>query len=231
MAVPDATDDWIETASSTLSAAERARMVRFFSSADRASYVAAHALLRAELAAELGVEPSAIDMKTDAFGKPKLAGEMTSVPCFSLTHTRRHVACAIGPLPMGIDIEEPDSQIDLSITSLLHPIEREQILDAPDVEKTNVFVRIWTLKEAILKAMGTGLRTPLNSFAVTLDPLQIKILPPKTDANIFHLETGIVGAATPISVAIWTGADKPQTAGTFDLKIAERTLPDRTKPD
>jgi 4'-phosphopantetheinyl transferase len=42
------------------------------------------------------------------------------------------------------------------------------MLFGPD--RTRAFLRIWTLKEAFIKATGRGLTVPLADFAFTLEP-------------------------------------------------------------
>ena len=70
---------------------------------------------------------------------------------------------------VGIDLEQlrplPDAA---ELTSQLHPHERQALLALPDGELQNAFFRCWTRKEAVLKACGTGLNTPLNSFCVSI---------------------------------------------------------------
>ena len=47
---------------------------------------------------------------------------------------------------------------------------------APPSERARCFFRLWTLKEAYIKAIGKGLSAPLNSFAFTLEPIRIAFL-------------------------------------------------------
>lgn len=207
MTVPEATAPWFQIASGILSPAERARAAKFLFAEDRTAYVAAHALLRIELAAELGGPAGSIKIDSNALGKPYLVGIVDAAPYFSLTHTRRHVGCAIATRPVGIDIEEPDRRVDWSILSRFHPTERDQILDAPEDERCSVFFRLWTVKEAILKVMGTGLSTPLGAFAVRLDPPQVEAQPELAGADTLYLHFGFVGLDTPMSVAILGDSD------------------------
>jgi 4'-phosphopantetheinyl transferase len=48
------------------------------------------------------------------------------------------------------------------------PAEYAALQALPPSDRTDVFYRCWTRKEAYLKALGTGLSTDLASFEVTL---------------------------------------------------------------
>ena len=76
---------------------------------------------------------------------------------FSISHTKRRVFCALSPVPVGIDAEERDRDIDLRLAGkILSPAEKERLAACPD--KRDALLRLWVLKEAQAKLTGEGLR-------------------------------------------------------------------------
>ena len=88
-----------------------------------------------------------------AGGKPRFAwGGLY----FSVSHTKRHVFCALSDRPVGIDAEEADRQIDLRLADIiLSPAERRRYEAQPD--KRLALLKLWVLKEAAVKCTGQGL--------------------------------------------------------------------------
>ena len=73
---------------------------------------------------------------------------------------------------MGIDIERvrPLDHLDLA-RRYFHPNEVAAIEGVrPTEEQLLAFFRTWTLKEAIVKAIGRGLSIPLDTFEVQIAP-------------------------------------------------------------
>jgi 4'-phosphopantetheinyl transferase len=167
---------------------ERRRGERFHFERDRLIFSAAHALLRAALAARLGDCEGGF--RVDDFGKPELEPPVGTPPLrFNLTHTSGLVACAlVGGCDIGIDAE----QIDLSRPLLelaehyFAEAEITQLRATEGASRAAAFYRLWTLKEAIIKAIGEGLSLPLKRFAFTLEPLSLKI--EGGDAREWHVE-------------------------------------------
>ena len=83
---------------------------------------------------------------------------------FSITHTKRHVFCALSHKPIGIDAEEIDRKIDLRLAEkILSENELAQFEKAEN--KTLALLTFWVLKEAAAKCTGSG----LNGYPVNTD--------------------------------------------------------------
>lgn len=89
---------------------------------------------------------------------------------FSVSHTPRHVFCALSETPIGIDAEETDRDIKLSLAEkILSPAEFVQFRQAQD--PCRALLTFWVLKEAAGKCTGEGLRIYPNHTEFSLsDP-------------------------------------------------------------
>jgi 4'-phosphopantetheinyl transferase len=160
----------------TLSFDERARADRFRFALDRTVYVVAHALLRTMLG-ECIAGPVAFSHND--WGKPAIDRPGNRVR-FNLTHTHAFAACALTlDDDIGIDAEARDPSVDvLGVAEhAFAPHERAQLAAAHEADRQDVFLRLWTLKEAFVKAVGRGLSIPLTDFAFTLEPLSFHCSP------------------------------------------------------
>lgn len=103
-----------------------------------------------------GIAPSQQQFVQNPFGKPFL-GDRDDL-FFSLSHSGPWVVCATASEPVGVDV---DCRCPESVARRhFHP---QELTTDPDQ-----LLRIWTAKEAFLKALGTGLTRPLDSFVVRL---------------------------------------------------------------
>ncbi|MQX35695.1 4'-phosphopantetheinyl transferase family protein [Roseospira navarrensis] len=163
-----------------LDEAERDRAGRFHFEHDRRVFTLAHALARAVLTVAAGgaPAPSAWRFTEGAQGKP----EAVCPPgCprlrLNLSHTRGLAAVALAvDHDVGLDVEwagRPASSLDL-VDPFFAPSEAAAVRAAPEVARLDTFLALWTLKEAVVKAVGTGLSQALDSFAFTLDPLSLR---------------------------------------------------------
>jgi 4'-phosphopantetheinyl transferase len=158
------------TAELSAEEADRARAFQF--ERDRATYIAAHAMLRRKLREALGGEEP--DIVLSPLGRPELAArsEGAPAPSFNLTHSGDFAACALlDGAPIGIDAEDIRRPIDVAEMAArwFAPAERERVEQAPEARRVEMFFRIWTLKEAIVKATGHGLRIEPQLFSVEPD--------------------------------------------------------------
>lgn len=155
-----------------LSEEETSRARAFHFDRDRATYVAAHAMLRRMLREALGGDDP--NFVLSPLGRPELMPRRDGrpVPSFNLTHSCDFAACAIlYGAPIGIDAEDIRRPINVAEMAgrWFHPSERRLLGRLSETDRTEMFFRIWTLKEAILKTTGHGLRIEPQLFAVDPD--------------------------------------------------------------
>ncbi len=194
---------WLET----LSVEERERADRFRFDHDRTDFIAAHALLRRMLEFHLQRPAQQWQFAIGEFGKPRIAKQFRLPDIdFNLAHTRGLVAAAlIAGGKIGIDVEKIDAaKADVQVAQNYFASPEIEILGAePASERAVCFFRIWTLKEAYLKAIGSGLGTPLDSFAFTLEPLGIEFLQGQDDdPRRWQFETLAASGGHVLSVAV-----------------------------
>ncbi|MDE5457031.1 4'-phosphopantetheinyl transferase superfamily protein [Bradyrhizobium sp. CSA112] len=158
----------IEQAAKVLDAEETDRMARFLHIEDRMSYLAAHAGARLLLGRLIDQPADALRFEPSAHGKPALVGGPANLD-FSLSHARGAVAVAAAGMPIGVDIEPLREIADMdSISEIVLAAEERKVLrNAPVALRPRLFLRYWTLKEAVLKAASVGFTIPPNT--VTID--------------------------------------------------------------
>ncbi|MFI6484656.1 4'-phosphopantetheinyl transferase family protein [Nonomuraea sp. NPDC050663] len=132
-----------------LTVAERERAERFLRDDDRATFIAAHLLVRQCAAHYLGVDPATVTLLQHCpvhgpgHGVPYL--EQAPELGVSLSHTRGYVCAAVGPGRVGVDAERvPDGPlVEVLVTQLCAPGEH--------VSDNRELIRLWTRKEALVK--------------------------------------------------------------------------------
>lgn len=103
-----------------------------------------------------------LNIQLTAFGKPYIH----AAPAFNISYTHGQVLLAISSIPgIGVDIEWAKPIDYKSMMSVMHPNEQKWIMES-DAPMHN-FYRIWTRKEAVLKALGIGLINELDMLDCT----------------------------------------------------------------
>ena len=89
---------------------------------------------------------------------------------FSISHSKKHVFCALSQRNIGIDAEEADRQVSLKLAEkILSPKEKAQFDAASDPRLT--LLTFWVLKEARAKLTGIGLKGyPAHTEFILPDP-------------------------------------------------------------
>lgn len=147
----------------SLSDYRRARLAGLKSELARRESLGAELLLRRALGAPEG-EPLRIGVRDG--GKPFLPDREVF---FSLSHSGGFVLCALSDRELGADLQRERRWNESVARRCFAPPEREWILSAAD--RDAAFHQVWAMKESYIKALGTGLSLPLNSFSVPLDGL------------------------------------------------------------
>jgi 4'-phosphopantetheinyl transferase len=156
----DLSDYRVKTPESLLSPDERERADRYRFKADSLRYVQARCLLREVLSFYKKCTPEEIIFEYTKHGKPCLKGEPHGGVQFNVSHSGDMVAVAVScGRRVGIDIEKIRDDISESDTSLRFFSETEiaAIQNSHGRAKAELFFRIWTRKEALLKATGEGI--------------------------------------------------------------------------
>lgn len=156
-----------------MSAEEREAERRFLVEGARRLHVLARGLQRVVLASYLpGADPASLIFAKGPKGRPALAPPFDASGIdFNLAHTAGMVVMAVcaGVKP-GVDIEGLSKTMPLAAARRYFSVAEVAALDAlPDEEKPGRFVRLWTLKESYLKAIGTGIAGGLGSMTFNLE--------------------------------------------------------------
>lgn len=141
-----------------MSSQRREQALKFKHELGRRLSVLAYRLLKKGLQEVYGITENPI-FEYNEHGKPSIAGHPEIY--FNLSHCKEAVACVLSDHPVGIDVE--------SIREYKEPLVRYAMSDdeVVQIEKADnpaaAFIRLWTMKEAALKRLGTGISNDLKT--------------------------------------------------------------------
>lgn len=171
----------LELLAQCLSSEERQRARRLRVADRRAAFIYNRAVVRQILASYAGIEPQQVPLAVSAAGKPfwdpaALGNDGTpSCLSFNLSHREDLAILAVAQRrALGVDVEAPDPRTDYAAVARQAMSAREMQLFqqlAAD-ERPGALLRLWTRKEAYLKAQGTGLARSLAEIEVTFLPAE-----------------------------------------------------------
>jgi len=145
---------------------EQLRAGRFYSDKDRRTYITCHALLRLILSASLDADPLSLSFVKGTNGKPRLPDDPAF---FNIAHTREAFVIAFTrDFPVGIDLEKIRDGLNIhSVSKAYFSKSENEYMQESKAEATDRFFLLWTRKEALLKAIGTGIINSLNDISVS----------------------------------------------------------------
>jgi 4'-phosphopantetheinyl transferase len=166
-----ASPSWGTELGDLLQPVERVRASRLRRPEDRDRFVTGCVLLRLLLGNVLATDPAGVPIVRYCLacgrphGKPRLAGRGWE---FSVSHSGDRVGVALArQMPVGLDVEHvsPAAAGDL-VDHLLTAQEARHLAGVPTGPREAAILRVWVRKEAVVKAIGTGLGTDLTSFGL-----------------------------------------------------------------
>jgi 4'-phosphopantetheinyl transferase len=144
---------------------ERERAARFRFPQHRERFTAARGILRAILGLHLGCAPENLRFIYGEHGKPALAEPAGAGVEFNLSHSAGLAIYAVARgRRVGVDVERVKSEGSwLQIAEqYFTAAEAAELAALPGEAMRNRFFQMWSAKEARLKALGLGLRFPLE---------------------------------------------------------------------
>ncbi|GII76291.1 4'-phosphopantetheinyl transferase [Sphaerisporangium rufum] len=235
----DPADEPVENLVGALSATELKRAATYRREQDRRRFLTACWLLRAAAAEQLGVSPAAVPVVRRCpdcdkpHGRPYILGDAGLHA--SISHSGSRVAVALTTAgPVGVDVEEvPDAPVSELVRCALTRSEKIALAMLPEREQHAAFARMWTRKEAVLKATGHGLRIPPDQVEVS-DPWDepellswpLDVAPETLRMSDVHPGAGyaavvaVITEDTPIFVTEYTAADLRGSTSAAALPVA-----------
>ena len=165
----DASPEEVTASCQLLSEEEKARAQRFLVDRPRNTFVLTRGTLRRLLARYLGRKPETIRFGYEAQGKPYLDGERHL--SFNVSHTDGLALIGIARgRRIGVDVEMANREIEVEKLAerFFSESERRDLKRLRSDELRAAFFRVWTRKEAYIKATGEGLGLPLDQFDVSI---------------------------------------------------------------
>ncbi|MEY3975054.1 MAG: 4-phosphopantetheinyl transferase psf [Pseudomonadota bacterium] len=172
-------DEWAESdpdQQECLDRFDRERAMRKPEGRVRHRFISSRVALRRILGALLCVQPASLRFAIDEHGKPTLTTPHQHCH-FNLSHSGSALLVATSlSARIGVDIEVPRSvPRALQLSKRVFTADEQSLLiranEISEAARDEMFLQIWTRKEAYLKCRGVGFTTPARDHAVGLDSL------------------------------------------------------------
>lgn len=159
-----------EAALPLLSEQRREQALRFKHEQGRKTCAAAYLLLCEGLRKEYGITERPV-FEYGEHGKPAIIGHPEIH--FNLSHCREAAICVISDRPVGIDIESIREYRESLVHYTMNDSEVMQIKQSPSPALE--FTRLWTMKEAVLKCSGEGIRNNLKTVLTGAEQIKTTV--------------------------------------------------------
>ncbi len=149
---------------------EQARWKRFLAKGAQRQYALCRAALRLNLCERLGCANQTLSFGYREHGKPfaKVNGAPADVR-FNVSHSGQHGLIGFtrqDEFGLDLEVRTPGRDFDGIGSTVYGPRERRALSAATGSAKAHLFYRLWGLKEALIKALGTGFSLSPARFEV-----------------------------------------------------------------
>ena len=176
---------------------ERLRYNRFLNPGPRRRFALCRAALRAFLCDRLRCNNNDLEFGASYYEKPfAIVRSLASSVSFNVSHNGRHGLIAFSHKGrLGVDVEEyaPRRNLDLLIEGTFTSDEQKELALTQETDRLNSFLQLWTIKEAVIKAVGLGLALDMSTFEVPVamcrGAISSSLLLPQTPHVNWRLES------------------------------------------
>ena len=152
----------LEAALGEISAQRREQALRFKYEQGQRLCVLAYQLLKQGLRETYGITENPI-FEYNEHGKPSIVGHPDIF--FNLSHCKEAAVCVISDHSVGIDVE---SIREYKESLVRYTMNDEEIREIESAENpASAFIRFWTMKEATMKLVGTGINNDMKNVIDT----------------------------------------------------------------
>ncbi|MFT5228775.1 MAG: 4'-phosphopantetheinyl transferase [Glaciecola sp.] len=170
----------------TLSTEEKKKLDCFIHPVEMENRTKSRIALRLVLAEYLNLLPSTIEFTYGNDGKPELKSSNQKLS-FNISHSSDNLVILIDSNKLiGVDIESELKSIEIGskmAKRFFHQTEYVLLLNSKKEDQQTLFNKTWTLKEAVLKANGTGI------FSIEHAPDFSGLMQEQSHSNLQFYET------------------------------------------
>ena len=148
----------LKAALKEISAQRREQALKFKHEQGQRLCVLAYQLLKEGLQQEYGITENPV-FEYNEHGKPSIMGHPEIH--FNLSHCKEAVVCVVSDQPIGVDVESLRKYKDRLAEYTMNEDELHQIEASAD--PAAAFIRLWTMKEATTKLIGTGISNDMKT--------------------------------------------------------------------
>lgn len=163
---------WLSRYHHLLTSEDRARHQSFVFEKDRDQFLIARAFVRTTLSRYADIKPEDWQFQVNEFDKPSIVARGSEAKIrFNLSHCAGLLICGVTVgCEIGVDCENSDRRVEIEQLAprVFSPSEQQYFHSVSASQRKETFFRLWTLKEAYIKARGIGMSLPLQQFAFDL---------------------------------------------------------------